>query len=85
MRFLVDAHLPRGMVGWFTTAGCDVIHTLDLPLANRTPDGEVINFADRQDRILVNKDGDFVDSHLLAGRPAKLWLITTGNFSNREL
>ena len=34
---------------------------------------------------MVTKDADFVDSHLLRGRPAKLLLISTGNISNREL
>jgi predicted nuclease of predicted toxin-antitoxin system len=33
----------------------------------------------------VTKDADFVDSHLLRGRPAKLLLISTGNISNRDL
>ena len=41
MKFLVDAHLPRRLVGWFVAAGCDINHTFDLPLANRTPDDEV--------------------------------------------
>jgi predicted nuclease of predicted toxin-antitoxin system len=31
------------------------------------------------------KDADFVNSHLLHARPAKLLLISTGNISNREL
>ena len=34
---------------------------------------------------MVPKDADFVDSHVLHGRPAKLLLILTGNISNREL
>jgi predicted nuclease of predicted toxin-antitoxin system len=35
--------------------------------------------------VVVSKDADFVDSHVLHGRPAKLLLISTGNISNREL
>jgi predicted nuclease of predicted toxin-antitoxin system len=31
MKVLIDAHLPRRMVAWFSAAGCDAIHTLDLP------------------------------------------------------
>jgi predicted nuclease of predicted toxin-antitoxin system len=85
MKFLVDAHLPRRMVRWFAAAGCDARHTLDLPLGNRTPDGVVTEIADRDERILVTKDGDFVDSHILIHQPAKLLLITTGNISNRQL
>ena len=85
MKLLIDAQLPRRMVGWFATAGCDASHTLDLPLANRTPDNELTDLANREQRILVTKDGDFVDSHLLSGQPAKLLLVTTGNITNRGL
>ena len=34
--------------------------------------------------MVVTKDADFVGSHLLRGRPAKLLLISTGNISNRD-
>lgn len=35
--------------------------------------------------MVVTKDADFVDSHLLRGRPAKLLLLSTGNTSNQGL
>lgn len=68
-----------------TAAGCDAKHTLDLPDANRTTDEQINDVADRGQRIVVTKDADFVDSHLLRGRPPKLLLISTGNITNREL
>ena len=61
------------------------MHTLDLPRQNRTPDSEVIEIADREARAVVTKDEDFVDSHTLHRRPAKLVLVSTGNLSNRDL
>jgi predicted nuclease of predicted toxin-antitoxin system len=73
------------MVGWLTAAGCEATHTLDLPPGNRTPENDVTKIADRDERALITKDGDFVDSHLLHGQPAKLLLVTTGNISNRAL
>src|SRR5215813_10828836 len=85
MNFLVDAQLPRRMAAWLTAAGCDAVHTLDLPDGNRTTDEQVNDVADREQRVVVTKDADFVDSHLLRGRPAKLLLVSTGNISNREL
>jgi predicted nuclease of predicted toxin-antitoxin system len=85
VNFLVDAQLPRRMTGWLTAAGCDAVHTLDLPDANRTTDEQVIELADREYRVVITKDADFVDSHLLLGRPAKLLLISTGNIRNSEL
>ena len=85
MKFVVDAQLPRRAVGWLAAAGCDAIHTLDLPQGNRTPDVRIIDVADQEGRAVVTKDADFVDSHALHGRPAKLLLISTGNLSNAEL
>jgi predicted nuclease of predicted toxin-antitoxin system len=85
MKFLVDAQLPRRMAVWLQTPGCDALHTLDLPGGNRTPDKEVIQLADQEQRVVVSKDADFVNAHLLHARPAKLLLISTGNISNREL
>ena len=73
------------MADWLTAAGCDAVHTLDLPDANRTTDEQIIDVADRAGRTVVTKDADFVDSHILRGRPAKLLLISTGNLSNRDL
>jgi predicted nuclease of predicted toxin-antitoxin system len=85
MKFLIDAQLPRRMKGWLSSAGCDATHTLDLPDRNRTTDEQVARHADREDRAVVTKDADFVNSHLLEARPARLLLVSTGNISNREL
>lgn len=85
MNFLVDAQLPRRMTAWLTAAGCNAVHTLDLPDGNRTTDEQINDLADREQGIVVTKDADFVDSHLLRGRPAKLLLVSTGNISNRDL
>jgi predicted nuclease of predicted toxin-antitoxin system len=85
VKFLVDAQLPRRAVSWFTASGFDAVHTFDLPQGNRTSDSEIIERADREQRVVVTKDSDFVDSHALHGRPAKLLLVSTGNISNAEL
>ena len=83
--FLVDAQLPRRVARLLASAGGDVVHTLDLPEGNRTSDTQITRIADEQPRVVVTKDGDFVDSHLLRSCPAKLLLISTGNISNAEL
>jgi predicted nuclease of predicted toxin-antitoxin system len=85
MNFLVDAQLPRRMAAWLAAAGNDAVHTLDLPDGNRTTDAQINDVAEREQRVVVSKDADFVDGHLLLGRPAKLLLISTGNISNRDL
>jgi predicted nuclease of predicted toxin-antitoxin system len=85
VNFLVDAPLPRRMTAWLTAAGCDAVHTLDLPDGNRTTDERISDAAGREQRVVVAKDADFVYSHVLRGRPAKPLLISTGNISNRDL
>ena len=67
MRFVVDAQLTRRMTGWFRNAGCDAAHTLDLPNRNRTTDEQLLEFAEREQRVVVSKDADFVNSHTLFG------------------
>lgn len=84
MKFLIDAQLPRRLAGWLEQLGHDALHTLDLPLGNRTADSEVIARAIRDDRIVVTKDSDFVQNFILTGQPTLL-LIATGNISNAEL
>jgi predicted nuclease of predicted toxin-antitoxin system len=85
MRFLVDAQLPKRFCGWLAKAGHDAVHTLDLSNQNRSTDGEILDIAEREQRIVVTKDNDFVQSYLITGRPARLLLISTGNVSNDEL
>ncbi|MBI4740408.1 MAG: DUF5615 family PIN-like protein [Betaproteobacteria bacterium] len=79
MKFLVDAQLSRRFADWLGEAGYDALHTLDLPLKNRTPDQEVIARAKQDGRIVVSKDADFVQSFLITGEPPLL--LIAGNYS----
>ena len=85
MNFIVDAQLPRRIARWLREAGFDAVHTLDLPDANRTSDRAILYVAANEHRVVITKDADFVDSFLLAHRPEKLLLISTGNITNGEL
>ncbi|CAN5552378.1 hypothetical protein BH24ACT5_BH24ACT5_06570 [soil metagenome] len=85
MKFLVDAQLPRRLAIALNDLGRDAVHTLDLPKRNATTDGEIVSLADRDDRIVVTKDADFRDGHLLSSRPQRLLHITTGNIANARL
>jgi predicted nuclease of predicted toxin-antitoxin system len=60
-------------------------HTLDLPKKNATPDPEIIRIADEENRIVISKDSDFLDNHILDGNPKKLLIVSTGNINNRNL
>jgi len=85
MKFLVDAHMPKQLAAQLNAAGHDALHTLDLPLQNRTPDSAINQISVDEQRGVVTKDADFRDSHLLKGQPYKLLLISTGNIRNTDL
>lgn len=85
MKFLVDAQLPARLAGLLVTAGHDAVHTSALPNGNRTTDADLAALADAEDRVVVTKDRDFRDSHLLRQTPRWLLLVTTGNITNDTL
>ncbi len=85
MKFLIDAQLPRRLVYHLKDAGCEAVHTLDLPRANRTPDSEILEISVREQQVVVTKDADFVNSFWVSRHPSKLLLVSTGNITNTEL
>jgi predicted nuclease of predicted toxin-antitoxin system len=85
VKFLVDAQLPLRLARLLARAGHDTLHTINLQDGNRTPDREVAQRADSDGRIVVTKDRDFRDSHLLSGSPRRLLVVATGNTSNNAL
>lgn len=84
MKFVIDAQLPYGLKLFLRDNGFDAIHTDDMPNRERTTDKEIINISELEDRIIITKDKDFLDSHILLNKPEKLVLITSGNIKNKE-
>jgi predicted nuclease of predicted toxin-antitoxin system len=82
---LVDAQLPKRLSDFLNSRGVNSIHTLDLPFQNRTTDSQLIDIAEKSDRIVISKDRDFLDHHILAGKPKKLLVVSTGNITNNDL
>lgn len=85
MKFLVDAQLPARLARSLNEAGHDALHTTELPDGNRTTDARIAELADDQGRVVVTKDRDFRDGHLLTGSPRRLLVVTTGNITNTAL
>jgi predicted nuclease of predicted toxin-antitoxin system len=85
VKFLVDAQLPAVLAQLLAQAGHDSIHTSGLPNGNRSTDREIAEFADAAGRVVITKDRDFRDSHLLVGSPQRLLVIATGNIRNVDL
>jgi predicted nuclease of predicted toxin-antitoxin system len=85
VKFLVDAQLPARLARLLNEHGHDATHTSELPNGNRTPDDEIADTADAEDRVVISKDRDFRNSHFLKGTPRKLLVVRTGNISNDDL
>jgi predicted nuclease of predicted toxin-antitoxin system len=85
MKFLVDAQLPRLLAIRLNELGHSARHTLDLAAGNRTTDQDISALADKDGSIVITKDADFLQSHLLHGHPLRLLLVSTGNIPNRRL
>jgi predicted nuclease of predicted toxin-antitoxin system len=61
------------------------VHTSALPTGNHTTDARIAEIADGESRVVVTKDRDFRDGHLLSGSPRRLLIVATGNITNTEL
>jgi predicted nuclease of predicted toxin-antitoxin system len=85
VRFLVSAPLPTRLASLLNKSGHEAIHTSSLPAGNRSTDQQICAIADAQGRIVVTKDADFRNSHLLSGSPRRLLIVTTGNITNDAL
>lgn len=75
MKFLIDANLPFKLAKALRIKGFDILHTDNLPDKERTTDKEIRKISVEQDRIVITKDSDFLDSHVIQGVPAKLLLV----------
>ncbi|MEK7264379.1 MAG: DUF5615 family PIN-like protein [Bacteroidota bacterium] len=85
MKFIVDAQLPQSLAQFLRKRGHDAIHTIELPKKNKTSDKEVIEISFKEERIVVSKDNDFLETFIITNLPKKLLIVSTGNISNEEL
>jgi len=85
MKFLVDEQLPFSLVKWLSGQGYDVIHATSLGKSVKISDKEVCKESMLNQRVVISKDIDFLNSFLIKREPWKLIYLTTGNISNREL
>ena len=85
VKFLVDAQLPKSLSNFLRKKGCDSIHTIDLPDRNATKDFQIIELLSKENRIIITKDNDFLESFLVNKEPEKLIIVKTGNINNIDL
>jgi hypothetical protein len=74
MTAFTQRHCPRATA----------LPTTSWLLPGRLP-GDGHGLADAEDRVVVTKDRDFRDSHLLKRTPRRLLVVTTGNITNNDL
>jgi predicted nuclease of predicted toxin-antitoxin system len=85
VKFIVDAQLPKSLSDLLKYRGYDSLHTLELPYQNATSDKIITEIAVQQQRIVITKDSDFLESFLLNSKPEKLIIVRTGNIPNKLL
>jgi predicted nuclease of predicted toxin-antitoxin system len=61
--------LPKTLSDFLVYKGFDAVHTIDLPQKNATDDVEIISLSILENRIVITKDSDFLDSYLLNINP----------------
>ncbi|MBM3268715.1 MAG: DUF5615 family PIN-like protein [Candidatus Sericytochromatia bacterium] len=66
MRFLLDASLSPKLGAGLAAAGHDAIHVANLGMAS-ADDGQVMDLAQRESRILLAADSDFGKLLLMSG------------------
>jgi predicted nuclease of predicted toxin-antitoxin system len=85
VKFLIDEQLPARLAEFLNRAGHDAIHTIELPDGNHSTDNQIAQRSDTDGRVVVTKDQDFRDGHLLGRSPRQLLVVTTGNITNDAL
>lgn len=85
MKFIIDAQLPYSLKKIINEKNFDSIHAMDLPNKDFSTDKEICEVAKKENRIVITKDYDFIDTHIIKNVPQKLLWITTGNIRNIDL
>ena len=87
MKFLIDAQLPYSLKQIFISRGHDCIHTSEMQMGNETPDKIINSISVVEQRIVITKDSDFLESFIVKKEPYKLMLILVklGNATKNEL
>ena len=55
------------------------------PEKNKTKDGYIAKLANEEERVVITKDVDFLESFIVKSEPKKLVIVKTGNIVNRQL
>lgn len=85
MKVVCDVHIARKVVRYFQDQGIDAIHVNDILDRWHTKDEKIAEYADDNGYVVMSKDNDFKNSHLLKGLPQRLLMVSLGNISTVKL
>ncbi len=85
MKFIIDEQLPGSLARFFREKGHDVVHVNTLRSGLQMPDEAVSEISMSENRVVISKDSDFLNSFVLKRVPYKLLFLTTGNIKNSQL
>lgn len=85
MKFLCDVHISYKLVKHIEKCGYEALHVNSILDKWFTKDSDITAYADDYGFIVITKDSDFRDSHLLKKQPKKLIKVNLGNISNNLL
>ncbi len=85
MDFLIDVHLPISLSKFLSKQpNCTSVHVNQILQKWHTTDAEICRHADKNDLVVITKDGDFKNSHFINKTPKKIIRVTLGNITNKE-
>lgn len=84
MKFLVDNQLPAALAEYLCKQGHDCQHVLDIGLDTAT-DIDICRHAEREDRVIISKDEDFLYLASRPGATTKFLWVRLGNCRTASL
>lgn len=84
MKLLFDQNISFRLINQISDLFPDAKHVRELGLENAT-DGEIFEFAKKNEYSIVTFDSDFCDLNIMKGFPPKIIWIRTGNTTTKNL
>ena len=84
-KYIIDTQLPPILKTYIQGQGLTAIHTTDFDQGHLWEDLDSVDYAIKQDLIVITKDKDFFNRFLVKGFPPKVLYLTIGNIKNNAL
>ena len=84
MKFLVDNQLPAALARYLSFRGVECKHVIDAGLSDAS-DFKIWEFANRNDYVVISKDGDFLYLANAPGAKGQFIWIRFGNCRTKPL